>query len=43
MNERGLVVEHLALPDAAYPDAGGNPMVLEFEWIQYMLDMHGGN
>lgn len=38
MNERGLVVEHLALPDAAYPDPGGNAMVLEFEWIQYMLD-----
>ena len=38
MNAAGLVVEHLALPATTYPRAEGKPMMLEFEWVQYMLD-----
>jgi len=38
MNERGLMVEHLWMPGTLYPDRRGRPALLEFEWIQFMLD-----
>jgi penicillin V acylase-like amidase (Ntn superfamily) len=38
INETGLVVEHLHMPGTSYPPAQGRPQLLEFEWIQYLLD-----
>lgn len=38
MNEAGLVVEHLHMPGTEYPEPRGEDVLLEFEWIQYMLD-----
>ncbi|MBN2319458.1 MAG: linear amide C-N hydrolase [Acidobacteria bacterium] len=38
MNEAGLVVEHLHLGNTKYPPVDQRPGILEFEWIQYMLD-----
>jgi len=38
INERGLVVEHLHMRGTVYPPARGHPQLLEFEWIQYLLD-----
>jgi penicillin V acylase-like amidase (Ntn superfamily) len=39
INESGLVVEHLFMPGTVYPEARGRKVLLEFEWIQYMLDI----
>lgn len=38
INERGLVVEHLWMPGTIYPDHRDCEYLLEFEWIQFMLD-----
>lgn len=38
INECGLVVEHLWMPGTAYPDRRTCDTLLEFEWIQFMLD-----
>ena len=38
MNERGLVIEHLWMPGTQYPKRYGRDVLLEFEWIQSMLD-----
>ena len=38
MNEKGLVVEHLAVP-SAYPGHDARPVVTPHQWIQYQLDM----
>lgn len=42
INEAGLVVEHLHMPGSVYPAAHGRPQLLEFEWIQYLLDNCNG-
>lgn len=42
INEAGLVVEHLHMPGTVYPAAHGRPLLLEFEWIQYLLDNCNG-
>lgn len=38
INEAGLVVEQMTLPDTRYPDVDARPAVNELQWIQYMLD-----
>jgi penicillin V acylase-like amidase (Ntn superfamily) len=38
INERGLVIEHLWMPGTMYPDRQDCEYLLEFEWIQFMLD-----
>jgi penicillin V acylase-like amidase (Ntn superfamily) len=38
INERGLVVEHLWMPGTIYPAHRDCEYLLEFEWIQFMLD-----
>ena len=38
INEQGLVVEHLWMPGTKYPARPACDALLEFEWIQYMLD-----
>ncbi len=38
INECGLVIEHLWMPGTVYPDYRGCGALLEFEWIQFMLD-----
>ena len=38
MNEKGLVVEHLAIR-SAYPGRDARPVVTPHQWIQYQLDM----
>ncbi|TYT75334.1 carcinine hydrolase/isopenicillin-N N-acyltransferase family protein [Desulfobotulus mexicanus] len=38
INECGLVIEHLWMPGTEYPDHRGCKALLEFEWIQFMLD-----
>lgn len=43
INECGLVVEHLWMPGTVYPDLRvGCGALLEFEWIQCMLDTCAG-
>ncbi|MBS1227704.1 MAG: linear amide hydrolase [Proteobacteria bacterium] len=42
INETGFVVEHLHMPGSVYPAARGRPQLLEFEWIQYLLDNCNG-
>jgi len=42
INEAGFVVEHLHMPGSVYPAARGRPQLLEFEWIQYLLDNCNG-
>jgi penicillin V acylase-like amidase (Ntn superfamily) len=38
MNEKGLVVECLWLPQTQYPAPDARPVLTELQWIQYMLD-----
>lgn len=38
MNEKGLVVECLWLPQTEYPTPDARPVMTELQWIQYMLD-----
>ncbi len=38
INEAGLVIEHLRQPKSACPDIANKPVLLEFEWIQFLLD-----
>jgi penicillin V acylase-like amidase (Ntn superfamily) len=38
INECGLVIEHLWMPGTVYPDSRECDNLLEFEWIQFMLD-----
>ncbi|MFC7442225.1 linear amide C-N hydrolase [Laceyella putida] len=38
MNEKGLVVEQMTLPETQYPEVDDRPAVKELQWIQYMLD-----
>lgn len=38
MNEAGLVVEQMTLPETRYPDPQGYPSVKELQLIQYLLD-----
>lgn len=38
VNERGLVVELMELPETRYPDADSRPALGVLEWIQYVLD-----
>jgi choloylglycine hydrolase len=41
LNERGLVVEVMELPEAKYPAIDSRPQLRALEWIQYLLDNHG--
>ena len=38
INECGLIIEHLSMPGTVYPDRRECGTLLEFEWIQFMLD-----
>jgi len=38
MNERGLAVEIMWLPESRYPAPGSLPVVNELQWIQLLLD-----
>ena len=38
MNEKGLVVELMALTATEYPPIDGTPVVDELQWVQYALD-----
>lgn len=38
VNERGLVVELMELPETRYPDPDSRPALGVLEWIQYVLD-----
>lgn len=38
MNERGLTVDLLHLPDAEFPKSTDNPAVNTIQWVQYQLD-----
>ncbi len=38
MNEKGLVIAQMALPDSEYPAASQENIVNQLEWIQYQLD-----
>lgn len=38
MNEAGLVMEQMTLPQTQYPANDGRPAIKELPWIQYMLD-----
>ena len=38
MNETGLVVEHMSLPDTKYPEKDDRPAIQACQWIQYQLD-----
>ncbi len=40
LNEKGLLVEHLALPGSVFPKKDDRKAVTPFEWIQYQLDNH---
>lgn len=40
LNERGLVVEVMELPEAKYPAIDSRPQLRALEWIQYLLDNH---
>lgn len=39
MNEKGLVIAQMALPQSEYPEIKEKPVVNQLEWIQYQLDM----
>lgn len=39
MNEKGLVIAQMALPETVYPEYSGKPVVNQLEWIQYQLDI----
>jgi len=38
INEVGLVVEEMSLPETSYPKPDDRPALLELQWIQYQLD-----
>jgi choloylglycine hydrolase len=38
LNERGLVVEVMELPETKYPAFDSRPNVTSLEWVQYVLD-----
>lgn len=38
MNEKGLAIGHMALPETVYPEKDDRPVILHNQWIQYMLD-----
>jgi penicillin V acylase-like amidase (Ntn superfamily) len=38
LNEKGLSVEQMTLPETQYPAPDARPAVKELQWIQYMLD-----
>jgi choloylglycine hydrolase len=38
INEKGLVVEKLFLPNSVYPNFHNAPTISDLEWIQYQLD-----
>lgn len=38
MNERGLVVEQMTLPETKYPETDQRPGINDLQWIQYILD-----
>lgn len=38
INEKGLVVEKLFLPNSVYPNIKDSPTISDLEWIQYQLD-----
>jgi hypothetical protein len=38
MNEKGLVVEHLALEGSKFPKKDARKAITPFQWIQYQLD-----
>ncbi|WP_373493321.1 linear amide C-N hydrolase [Aquiflexum sp.] len=38
INEKGLVVEKLFLPNSVYPNINDSPTISDLEWIQYQLD-----
>ncbi|NOX87902.1 MAG: linear amide C-N hydrolase [Calditrichaeota bacterium] len=38
MNEKGLVIAQMALPESEYPRQDDKPILNQFEWIQYQLD-----
>jgi hypothetical protein len=38
INEKGLVVEKLFLPNSVYPKFKDSPSISDLEWIQYQLD-----
>jgi choloylglycine hydrolase len=39
MNEKGLAIGHMALPETIYPEKDNRPAIIEAQWIQYMLDL----
>ncbi len=39
MNEKGLVIAQMALPETVYPQSSGKPLLNQLEWIQYQLDV----
>ncbi|WP_456439679.1 linear amide C-N hydrolase [Caldithrix abyssi] len=39
MNEKGLVIAQMALPETIYPQTDGKPVLNQLEWIQYQLDI----
>ncbi|WP_456406089.1 linear amide C-N hydrolase [Caldithrix abyssi] len=39
MNEKGLVIAQMALPETVYPQTDGKPVLNQLEWIQYQLDV----
>ena len=41
VNERGLVVELMELPESRYPDPDSRPALGSLEWVQYLLDNFG--
>lgn len=38
MNEAGLVIEQMAIPESQYPAADSRPEIGMLQWIQYQLD-----
>ncbi len=38
MNEKGLAIGHMGLPETVYPEKDDRPTILPTQWIQYMLD-----
>ena len=38
MNEQGLVVEVMMLPETVYPRPNSAPVINELQWVQYQLD-----
>lgn len=38
MNEKGLAIGHMGLPETIYPEKDDRPVIPHNQWIQYMLD-----